>query len=322
MQNYTLLEELLNEQFEQVHWEGEKALPAYLASQRSFTILKNNTSKFLIVTLPQTEVPRISTLRFQLQQFVELAEMPVAFELESVTLFLRNALVHEHIPFIALPTQVYLPFLGTHLQNSFRKQQSTPKEKMAPATQLLFLYLLYLREGESVTQTQAASALSLTKMTVSRGVEELDQMELITKESKGVSNRIQRNGQALPLLKCALPHMNSPVQSTHRVFLKDIEQLPISGETALAEYTMMNPPSVPYYACGNRTEIRSRIKELEQPEYVSDGVGYLEVWKYDPAPLAQKGIADVVSVYLSLQNIPNERMEWELENMLEVYPWQ
>jgi hypothetical protein len=47
----------------------------------------------------------------------------------------------------------------------------------------------------------------------------------------------------------------------------------------------------------------------------------IEIWKYDPELLARKGVVDPLSLYLSLKNIKDERVEMALDTLLEKFQW-
>ena len=47
----------------------------------------------------------------------------------------------------------------------------------------------------------------------------------------------------------------------------------------------------------------------------------VEFWKYDPEPFAFDGCVDPVSLAESLKDIPDERVQGELEDYLEEFKW-
>ena len=51
--------------------------------------------------------------------------IPVAFWFETLTKNNRNAYVKHHIPFIMVPTQIYLPFLGILFSKKMTKSNSS-----------------------------------------------------------------------------------------------------------------------------------------------------------------------------------------------------
>ena len=47
----------------------------------------------------------------------------------------------------------------------------------------------------------------------------------------------------------------------------------------------------------------------------------MQVWKYDPCMFMNDGRVDTVSLYLSLKDSPNERVQAALKEMLENEKW-
>jgi len=47
----------------------------------------------------------------------------------------------------------------------------------------------------------------------------------------------------------------------------------------------------------------------------------LEAWNYNPVQLIQADRVDPLSLYLSLQDSPEERIQQQFERLLEKVPW-
>ena len=94
----------------------------------------------------------------------------------------------------------------------------------------------------------------------------------------------------------------------------------LAGESCLSEYSMLNAPRTEVYACNKRQkEIHQRTEVfpmLDTGEYVE-----LELWKYPPELFATDGKVDIISLYCSLKANPDERVEGELESLLEEIKW-
>ena len=117
--------------------------------------------------------------------------------------------------------------------------------------------------------------------------------------------------------------MIDPVQK--RIHVQDrveLAPLPLSGESALAKWSMLNPPAIQCRAIS-----RKEYKQLEGIEEIdpawSNSSDYiqLELWKYDPKVLADHAGVDVISLALSLRENSDERIEKSVEEMMEGYKW-
>ena len=72
-------------------------------------------------------------------------------------------------------TSFHLPFMGIILQDVYRKQL-VKKDKMMPATQMVFLELLYMGDEESVLKSEVANKLNLTKTSITRATAQLEEI--------------------------------------------------------------------------------------------------------------------------------------------------
>lgn len=96
----------------------------------------------------------------------------------------------------------------------------------------------------------------------------------------------------------------------------------MAGETALAKKSMLNDPKCMVYAMDKK-----RLKEIPQeaivqPQFVL-GNDYVEIelWKYNPSAYMMDDMVDVVSLVQSLKNVDDERVEMQIEEVMEEYRW-
>lgn len=86
-----------------------------------------------------------------------------------------------------------------------------------------------------------------------------------------------------------------------------------SGYEALSFYSMISPPDLKYYA----TSEISRWEALSTNHlYDQDGQAALQLYRYDPRILSKNRYVDVLSLYLSLREDMDERIEEAREEML------
>ena len=95
-----------------------------------------------------------------------------------------------------------------------------------------------------------------------------------------------------------------------------LEGQQISGVNALASYTMLNEES---RLCWAVTK-----KEQKTLAIVTDkqfGENEIQVWKYNPKMLSTEGAVDKLSLYLSLKDNEDERIQIELERLINEMSW-
>ena len=88
------------------------------------------------------------------------------------------------------------------------------------------------------------------------------------------------------------------------------------GINALSEYTLINEENSDMYAI-NRTDMHQSDIPINK-EY---GLFRIEIWKYDPKLLSHTGTVDKLSLYLSLKDNDDERVQIELDNLLNDIQW-
>jgi hypothetical protein len=84
---------------------------------------------------------------------------------------------------------------------------------------------------------------------------------------------------------------------------------------------MLNPPEFPVYAITPRTWRLIREKGVRQLPVADDGACFLQIWRYNPEPVSAVNHVDVFSLYLSLQDEADERIQMACEEMMRKYAW-
>ena len=131
----------------------------------------------------------------------------------------------------------------------------------------------------------------------------------------GYNAIINKSMSRRSLYDLAKPHLISPVRSVKFVDSDNRAcALPLAGETALSEYSMLAPPWVRTVAYDGAledfhgtSELMDRNKQLR-----------VEFWAYSPIMLSGKdGVADVLSVVSSLADYAAQEDDPRLDKALE-----
>ncbi len=299
-----------------------KGLPVSMSSNRTFYKFTNEESSFLLVKLSESEKFGAVALKKQQKQYEEKTNMFVAYWFEFVTRAQRDSLIKHHIAFIAGDKQLYLPFLGAALENSFRKKQEIQSEKMMPVTQSLFLYLLYECSNQKVMKKQAAEYLNVTRTSITRASEQLEKMGLISQEMNGKECYMWTAASGYELFQKAKKYLINPVQ---KIYMTEnctaIQAMPVAGESALAMQSMINPSRIECFAMDKSLEKEYSFEKLDERWEEYKKLVQVEFWKYDPKKFSKNNMVDVVSLYMSLKDVKDERIEEALDEMMEEYEW-
>ena len=174
--------------------------------------------------------------------YEEALQYPVAYEAALNSVSMRNALVKRGVPFVDLPGNVFLPFMGIVLQDVYRKQL-VKTDKMMPATQMVFLELLYMDDEETVLKSEVANKLNLTKTSITRATAQLEEMGLIRQVKSGTEIAIMRNYSRKEYYENAKAYLINPVQKEITIIRYEATfESFCAGETALSQESELNPP--------------------------------------------------------------------------------
>lgn len=301
-------------------WTEAEQFPPYLRNGKKYFLLHIGGVECVLIEADEKNF-RLPSFRKQMAKLTTQPEH-IVLSFKHLESRQRKALIEAQIPFIVPGSQIYLPFLGMVLQERM-KSVKVPPERFSPAAQLILLYLIYEPTVQPVRKVDLAKRLELSAMNVTRAVQELEALKLVTVEKAGRSDYVSSVDPGKSLYKKALPYMIDPVQK--RIFVQDkvdFEKAPLAGESALAERSMLAPPAVVCRAI-SRKEYKqlSNIEEIDPAWSSSQDYIQLELWKYDPKVLADHAGVDVISLSLSLRENSDERVEQSVEEMMEEYKW-
>jgi DNA-binding MarR family transcriptional regulator len=247
------------------------------------------------------------------------------FVLETVGAYERRRLIGSKIPFLAPGQQLYLPDLGLDL----REQFSAPRRasfKISPAGQVVVLACLLRRMDPQSEFTGAglAEQFGYTKMTMTRALDELRQLELVEcqGERRFAKHHFLVTGREL--WEKARPALRSPVKK--HIYVD--EWFPgcdfKAGDSALEELTMLGFSQRAIWAITSE-EWKQIQKEpgLHLIPEVSKDMAHaeFEIWHYGPRLLAEKPLVDPLSLALSLAHITDERVQIAIDELLGGVSW-
>ncbi len=157
-------------------------------------------------------------------------------------------------------------------------------------------------------------------VTLSRAIRQLEAMSLIdVKLNYDGTKVICFEDNKTLFWKKVKPLLQTPVKNRYYLYNK-IDCGLVSGVNALSYYSNLNPEENICVALDNDTfkslKFENKFKGLNK----YDGLMELEVWKYPPLVCAYNlghRFVDRLSLYLSLRNNKDPRIEKELDIMLE-----
>jgi hypothetical protein len=236
--------------------------------------------------------------------------------------YVRNRLVREGVPFIVPGAQMFLPMVMVDLRERFSKAASRVQDKLSPVSQLVVIYQILREPVAHIPLAQLGKRLAYSPQALSFAQEELQNSNLcdVRRAGKMVFLEFRLGGKAL--WEKAEPLMASPVRRTQWVrWGQPRARAVVSGTTALSRLSMLAEDAVPTYGLRDRELVAAFKKgELLGCSGSDDADARMESWKYDPWVLAENGVADPCSLYLSLRRSGDERVQKEIGFLIERLP--
>lgn len=297
-------------------YKNKLSLPIFM-TMRDIAMAEIYGVNFAIVDVMKEAELSVAAMKKQKAKYEEALQCPVVYQVALNSVSMRNALVKNGVPFVDLPGNVFLPFMGIVLQDVYRKQ-FVKADKMMPATQMVFLELLYMNDEESALKSEVANKLNLTKTSITRATAQLEEMGLIEQIKSGTEISIKRNCSRKEYYENAKTYLINPVQKV--ITIMRYEALFESfgaGESVLSQVSELNPPRIEERAIYKGEEVIDQL-EIADARYEDwDECLNVQLWKYNPSYFAREGRVDPVSLACTFKGNEDERIEMCIEELLE-----
>ena len=236
--------------------------------------------------------------------------------------YLRNRFLKQGVPFIVPGTQMFLPTLMIDLREHFSKADTRLPEKLSPTSQVVLLYHILKAPLPPEPLVRLAERLGYSAMAMSKAQEELLAAKLCKVERAGRTILLRFELRARDLWQKAEPLLATPIKRAYWVrWGQPRPRAVIAGVTALSQVSMLADEQLPTYAMRDRDVVSALGKGNIVPcEEREEAQARMEAWKYDPWLLTENGTADRCSLYLSLRNNADERIQKELQFLVEGLP--
>lgn len=301
-------------------WRDKNKFPVLLRNIYNFyemTIL--DTPCILLEVLDET--PGVDVIQKHIKRIEELANQQIVLYYKEISRYRRKSLIENRIPFVIEDGQMFLPFLGLNLKKAPQYVESEVNT-FSTSAQLAYLYFLYNKDVV-VNATEFAEKMGYTVMTASRALNNLYNAKLIIYEIGGKTGR-SKEYRRIPdpeYFEKGHVYIKSPVNKV--VYVNRVpEGVLIAGLDALAGLSMMNPPGHPVRAISRGQLNKQEIEIIKNKDIVKDEkLVELEIWDYEPKQFTDKKHVDLMSLYASLKEEKDERIEQALEEVLQGETW-
>ncbi|MBQ2923021.1 MAG: hypothetical protein IJE60_08050 [Tyzzerella sp.] len=271
-----------------------------------------------IIAKPKKEL-RLNALRYDRSQIEKTAGLNCALYFNKLNYYTKETMLNEGIPFILEGKQVFLPFLGMLLSEK-DDRRLVPVHTISFLTQKLILCALY-EKWNDMNATKIAEKLGVTKMSVSRCLDEIEYLDIKILDKSGKTRKVSVSEEIRVLWEEIKPVLRNPVIARFQL-AEDIRLDKKAGISVLCEFSMLSDNVYPTYAVTKGDLKETNIKKIRQISIGEEiGCEVLELGYF--IEYNGKMVQDPLSVMLSLsaENLEDERVQICIEEMLEEYVW-
>jgi DNA-binding MarR family transcriptional regulator len=297
-------------------WAGEQRLPVHLAQAFEFRAAEI-LGRAVVVAFDRGLPWTAAALAKQLKIIEQEAKAPVLFVPAQLTPVDRARLIIHRVAFILPDRHMFLPPLGIDLGARFEAPAPGPG-RLAIASQVVVINCLRKGVQADFQADALAKELNYTRMTMSRVFKDLaaNGLAIVRREGRRKVLHFQYTGKEL--WDNAKGLLRSPVKKRAWVTSQvDITKGFEAGLSALAKRSNLASPARPVVAVPptgwSWTGLQGTKKDITlRPQ---DDTTEVEIWAYPPKLLAKGGEVDPFSLYLSLRDSGDERVEQAIEKL-------
>jgi hypothetical protein len=315
---------------ESVQKEFLNKLPLYINEMYKLSKAKLLGCEFLLAEFRQKDFSILQTEKHFI--FIRNAlNRKVVLLMNEIASFNRKRLIEKRINFVIPGKQLFLPDLLIDLRESFA-HAAKENNTLLPSAQLLVLYHILNRDSkwniENHSFKELAGKLGYTPMAVTKAIDNLKYhgiVDVAGEKEKYIHFRLERAGIWQDITKRKL-WINPVIK---RVFVDEKPKgafVMLSNTSALPEYTDMNPGTQEFYAIDKNVYYDLEKKNVLVNANDQEGKYCLEVWKYNPLKLVEElnienMAVDPLSLYLSLKDNNDERIQLALQQITDKFIW-
>lgn len=247
----------------------------------------------------------------------------VVLVLPMVPSYTRNRMVRMGLPFIVPGSQLFLPTAMIDLRERFSQPKPERGRPLTPAAQCLILYHLQRHSLEDLPLRLIAEKIGYSPIMLTKVKHELEAVDVCDTARQGRSITIAFKVHGRELWERVLPVLSSPVKKAHWLRWEQPGYPALAaGLTALSQRTDISDDRLPTLALPAATFQANLEGGLYQgcrgPEEANVR---MESWSYNPQLLGDNTSVDPLSLYLSLRDSPDDRIQQQLERLIEQVSW-
>ena len=235
---------------------------------------------------------------------------PVVFVFRSISGSRRNAFLRTSVGFVVPKNQMFIPpFIDVR---EWMPRVRERKDVLGNAAQVAVLREIEKGDVGGTPFRDLAARFGYSSTVITNAAADLAEHGL-AEVVGGRPKSLKFKARGAELWKLANGVMRSPVRKT-LLNRRMPHGLPCAGETALSERSMLSAPTIPVFAATGAA--LDDPAAFERADSKDEARSAIQVWCYDPGVIGADGV-DGYSLYLSLKDVNDPRVQGELEEMME-----
>ena len=266
----------------------------------------------MLLLVAKGEMDYTNVQRRKISERIEsIKHIPAVFYFDNLLTYERDRLVEQGVYFIVADKFAFVPTLIINRLST----KSEIKELFYPSTQYILFYHLQIESLDGLSLKELEDKVPYKYKTIAKSIKQLEALGLVRLEgSRNKKLVFELSGKEL--WDKASTNLIDPIKSIE--YTSDVfPEGDIGGISALSHYSMLVPEDVP-----TRVLTAEWVREHKYsiPELHSfEDTQRIEIWKYPPS--GTSGYVDKLSLFLTLKDDKDPRVEKEIEIMMNEIKW-
>ena len=268
--------------------------------------------QFMLLLVAKGELDYTNVQRRKISERIEsVKHIPAVFYFDNLLTYERDRLVEQGVYFVVADKFAFVPTLIINRLST----KSEIKELFYPSTQYILFYHLQIESLDGLSLKELEDKVPYKYKTIAKSIKQLEALGLVSLEgSRNKKLVFELSGKEL--WDKASTNLIDPIKSIE--YTSDVfPEGDIGGISALSHYSMLVPEDVP-----TRVLTAEWVREHKYsiPELHSfEDTQRIEIWKYPPS--GTSGYVDKLSLFLTLKDDNDPRVEKEIEIMMNEIKW-
>ena len=266
----------------------------------------------MLLLVAKGEMDYTNVQRRKISERIEsVKHIPAVFYFDNLLTYERDRLVEQGVYFVVADKFAFVPTLIINRLST----KSEIKELFYPSTQYILFYHLQIESLDGLSLKELEDKVPYKYKTIAKSIKQLEALGLVSLEgSRNKKLVFELSGKEL--WDKASTNLIDPIKSIE--YTSDVfPEGDIGGISALSHYSMLVPEDVP-----TRVLTAEWVREHKYsiPELHSfEDTQRIEIWKYPPS--GTSGYVDKLSLFLTLKDDNDPRVEKEIAIMMNKIKW-